>query len=141
MSAAVALRTYLLGTTAISNLIGTRCFPNVLPQNCTLPAVVYHVISATHAPGLAGIVDAGECRVQLDCHAATRLAADGLSAAIVTRLKTLSAAGPTSIGTGTHVTKVCDVEISGPRDDQQPPADGSDEWTYISSVDAVLSLG
>ena len=138
MSAALALRSYLLEASAISNLVGARVYPNTLPQGATLPSVVYYAISATHAPGLAGIVDAGTCRVQLDCYAATRLVADQVSAAIVARCKTLSAAGPTTIGTG---TKVCDVEITGPRDDQQPPADGSDEWQYISSVDVVLSLG
>jgi len=138
MSAAADLRTYLLANEAIAALVGTRFDPDKLPQRPTLPAVVYHVVSSTHAPGLQGIVDAGTCRIQIDCHAATRLEADEVSAAIVSRLKDLSALGPTVLD---ERTKVCDVEIVGPRYDRQPPADGSDNWQYISSVDAVLSLG
>lgn len=136
MSAPADLRTYLLANAGVSALIGTRMYPNALPQGATLPAVVYYLISSTHVQSLGGITAAGTCRVQLDCYAATRLAADGVSAPIVAALRLLSV-GQQSIGAG---TLVCDIEIQGPRDDQQEPADGSDEWTYISSLDALLNI-
>lgn len=134
MSAPADLRTYLLAQSGVSTLIGTRMYPNTLPQGATLPAVVYHRISGTHVESLGGIKAAGTCRVQLDGYAATRLAADAVGDAIVAALRSLSV-GQQSIGAG---TLVCDVEIQGPRDDQQQPADGSDEWLYVSSVDALL---
>ena len=137
MRAPADLRTYLLANAGVAALIGTRMYPNALPQGATLPAVVYYRISGTHVESLQGIKAAGTCRVQLDCYGATRLAADGVSAAIVAALRSLSV-GQQSIGAG---TLVCDVEIQGPRDDQQQPADGSDEWTYISSLDALLWIG
>jgi len=138
MSAAADLGTYLLADTGVKTLIGTRCAPDKLEQSWALPAVVYYTISRTHVGTLQGVAAAGMMRVQIDTYASTRLTADAVGAAIVAALKTLAAAGPTTIGAG---TKVCDVEIQGPRDDRQAPDDGSDEWTYISSVDAILNLG
>lgn len=137
MSAPADLATYLLANAGVAALIGTRIEPDKLPQRATLPAVVYYRISGTHAESLSGIRSAGTCRVQLDAYAATRLAADAVGEAIVAALKLLSV-GQQTIGSG---TAVCDVEIQGPRSDRQPPADGSDEWTYISSVDALLTIG
>jgi len=142
MSAATDLRDYLLELdeedgSDLVDLIGSRLYPDALPQSPTLPAVVYYVISGTTLPGLAGIVADGEMRVQFDAYSLTRLESDEVAAAIAAMLKSLSAAGPTTIGDG---TPVCDVEVMGPRHDRQPPADGSDQWTYITSIDAVLTL-
>lgn len=51
-------------TAALGALIGTRCYPLVIPQDASLPAVTYQIISSapqiTHS-GSAGIV---ETRVQ-----------------------------------------------------------------------------
>ncbi len=137
MSAAADLRTYLLANAGVAALIGPRCYPGSVKQSATLPAVAYWVISRTHVQHLKGITDAGTIRIQLDAQAATRLAADAVAEAIVAALKLL-AATPATMGAG---TPVCDVEIQGPRHGQEPPADGSDEWTYVSSVDAILNLG
>lgn len=136
MSAAADLRTYLLANAGVKALIAARMYPSALPQQPTLPAVVYQQISGTHCQSLGGVLTAGSRRIQLDAYAATRLAADGLMAAIVAALRLLSV-GQQTIGSG---TLVCDVEIQGPRDDEQPPPDGSDEWTYISSVDVLLNI-
>ena len=107
-------------------------------QAVTLPAVVYHVISRAHDGDLDEINDHGEIRIQLDAHADTRAEADAVTDAIVARLKALCLACPTTIGAG---SAVCDVEIVGPVDLTEPPDDGSDEWEYIGSVDALLYLG
>jgi len=132
------LRTYLLADSTLAALVGTRIYPGSLDQGCTLPAVAMWTISRGHDVSLSGVVEAGEARIQLDAHAATRAAADAVAAAIVARLKTLSAACPTTIGDG---TAVCDVDIEGPRDDHERPADGSADWEYISSLDALLTIG
>lgn len=135
---AADLRTYLLAAAGVSTLIGTRMYPGVLEQDVPRPAVVYYKISGTHVRTLGGIVAAGTVRIQLDCHAATRLAADAVAAAIVARLRTLAALGPTTIGAG---SQVCDVEIQGPQDGHAPPVDGSDEWEHIASLDVILNVG
>jgi hypothetical protein len=137
MSAVADVVTYLLANAGVSALIDTRMYTDKLDQGETLPAVTAHVISRTHVQHLKGITAAGTIRIQLDVSAETRLAADAVADAIVAALKLL-AATPATIGAG---TPVCDVEIQGPRHGQEPPADGSDEWTYVSSVDAILNLG
>ena len=135
MSVAADLRTYLLTVNGVSSLVGTRIHPGHVPQAETLPAVAYHVISGLQEGELSGIDLAGEVRIQLDAHAATQLAAETVTAAIVAATRTLCAACPTTIGID---SPVCDVEVFGPRDLTESPADGSDNWKYISSVDVLL---
>lgn len=143
MSVPSHLRAYLLAGGGLAALVGSRVYPDALPQAVDLPAVVYYVVSTTHKPSLGGIVEIDRVTIQLDSYASTRAGADALSAAIEARMKTLSAAPGTAIGQieGSGGSVVSDVEVSGPRDDRQPPADGSDDWQYISSVDVTLSLG
>jgi len=136
MTVASDFRTYLLAQSAITDLIGTRVHPNHPPEIPTWPLLILRTISRTHAQHLAGIATAGTQRIQIDAWAATRLAADALSEAVLTALRSLAGA-PATIGSG---TRVCDVEIFGPRDDDLPPADGSDEWLYLSSLDALLTI-
>lgn len=137
MSAANDLRTYLLANTAVAAAIGTRMYPDALEQGAALPAAVYQVISRTHVQHLQGITTAGTVRVQIDCYAATRLAADAVAEAIVAALRLL-AATPAAIGAGTIVG---DLEIQGPRSDATGPDDGSDEWEYVASLDVILWVG
>lgn len=57
------------GDATMTALVGTRVYPAILPDNATLPALVYSVIS--QAP-----IGSGGCestRVQVDCYAATYL--------------------------------------------------------------------
>lgn len=137
MSAAADVRTYLLANSGVAALIGDRCYPGAVKQSATLPAVAYWVISRTHVRHLKGIAAAGTIRIQLDAQAALEPVAEAVAEAIVQAMRLL-AATPATIGAG---TPVCDVEIQGPRHGQEPPADGSDEWTYVSSVDVILNLG
>jgi hypothetical protein len=137
VSVAADLRTYLIADATIAAAIVARMYPGALKQGATLPAAVYHVISGQHEGSLERIEEAGEVRVQIDCHATTQLAAETLSAAMVARLKTLCEACPTTIGGG---SKISDVGIQGPRDLPEGPSDGSDEWGYVSSLDALLHV-
>lgn len=137
MGVAADARTYLLADTSIAAVVGTRCYPNNLPQNATLPAIVYHVISRSHTTWLGGIKQSsGPIRLQWDIYAATRVAADALAELVLARFRTLSAACPTTM----TATRVCDVEIYGPVEDAEGPDDGSDEWTYRSLIDSILTL-
>lgn len=60
--------TALTTNPSVSALISNRCYPLVLPQNATLPAVCYQVISRVND------VESGflhRYRVQIACHAKT----------------------------------------------------------------------
>jgi hypothetical protein len=55
----------------VSALVGTRVYPLVLPQPPTFPAIAYTRMPRTEQftdDGPSGLVD---CRIQLDCYAAT----------------------------------------------------------------------
>lgn len=57
------------GDATLTALLGTRVYPAILPDNATLPALVYSVISQVP-------IGSGGCestRVQVDCYAATYL--------------------------------------------------------------------
>jgi hypothetical protein len=116
-----ATRSKLIGTTGVSTLLGTRVYPDRLPQGATLPAAVYYQISLTEETHLGGLVGVGHARIQIDAYASTRLAANALALAIRDALAT-------SGGRGTWGT----VGVSGcvptaERYDVQEVADGSDD--------------
>jgi hypothetical protein len=65
MSLEADLRTYLLTQTGVTNLVGSRIHPSRLPDNPTLPAVVYQRISTLHNLA-SGNVPLTRARIQLD---------------------------------------------------------------------------
>jgi len=86
----IALASYLGAHPRLKSLVGTRIYPEVLPQAPTYPAIVYQRISTTRLRALDGPVGLARPRIQLDCYGATyaeakeiaanlRLALDGKS--------------------------------------------------------------
>lgn len=74
---------YLLAADAtVSGLVGTRIYPNLVPQAASLPAITYQQISGVRehtADGADGIV---ESRFQINCWASTYTGAKSLSDAV-----------------------------------------------------------
>ena len=73
------------GYAALAAIIGTRCYPDRVPENATYPLVVYHApISSTdaeyrtHGDG-TGRTQSG---VQFDCYASTSIGAETLADAV-----------------------------------------------------------
>ena len=83
-----AIFSALTGYPALSALIGTRAYPNWLPQEETLPALVYTVISNVPASSMTTTVAdmLKNARVQVDAYAKTykdvQLVAAGVQAAL-----------------------------------------------------------
>jgi hypothetical protein len=86
-----ALRSYLLGDTAIAALVGTQIFPDVLPQNVlkspndSTAAITYTTVSAQRPQHLRGVGIAKD-RYQIDTWARTQDRAAELGALIRRRL-------------------------------------------------------
>jgi hypothetical protein len=131
------VRHYLLADSAVATLVGTRIWANGLPQGSALPAIAWTGISGVQHGHLGGQVVAHVLTYQLDCYGDTRGEADALAAAVNAALLALFAACPTQIGPDADVP-VCDVEVTGPREDRQPLPGGSDQFQYISSLDVRL---
>ena len=58
--------TRLSGYSALTDLVGTRIFPNQLPQNTTLPAITYHRVSGQRFSAMSGDSGVVKARFQFD---------------------------------------------------------------------------
>jgi len=66
----------------VSGLVGTRIYPMQIPQEATLPALAYQVISGRPTYSHGGDSGPEWCRVQITCHAGTYEAVKALAAAV-----------------------------------------------------------
>lgn len=78
----VAVRAKLLAASAVSNLVSTRIYPLMAPQNVVAPFVVYQRISVVRYRGLSGPTRTAQPRIQIDSYAADWKGAHELAGAI-----------------------------------------------------------
>lgn len=62
-----ALRAFLLADAAIATAVGTRIYPQKLPQNATYPAITILRVSAIRLNVLHGKASLARPRYQIDC--------------------------------------------------------------------------
>jgi len=67
----VALYTVLTSDAAVSALVGTRVYPNIVPQNKAMPAITYQQISGLRNYTMDGPVGLVEARFQINCWSTT----------------------------------------------------------------------
>lgn len=129
---AIAVRSYLLGKSAVTDLLSQRIYTDALPQGATMPAVVMNKLFTTHDVACSDFAGLAHARLQFECYAATRLVANSLAEAIR--------------GSGIAVFKgeTGGADIRGARVEEgmsyktDPPTDGSDESRYVSVLDLVV---
>mgnify|MGYP001190685617 CR=1 FL=1 len=92
-----AVITYLKTISAVTDLASTRFRPDELAEGETLPAVRYTVMAEDGFKTHAGKIGLAETRLQLDCYATTRAAANNLADVIVANLDGLTGATISSI--------------------------------------------
>ena len=80
------LITELEAAAPVTALVGTRIFPVILPQNTTLPAITYQVVTTVLMPTLDGESGLENALFQIDCWAAGYAAAKDLAATVRTAL-------------------------------------------------------
>lgn len=85
-----AIITHLKTITAVTDLAGTRFRPDELAEGETLPAVRYTVMAEDTYKTHGGKIGLAETRLQLDCYAITRAAANDLADEIVGSLDGLA---------------------------------------------------
>ena len=86
MSIESALRTFLLDDATVAGLVGTRIYPQILPQNPTYPALSFQRVSAVRLRALDGVVGVAQARFQIDCWALTYAQCRALASAVRVRL-------------------------------------------------------
>lgn len=129
---AISIRTFLLGKTAITDLVSQRIYTDILPQSATLPAITMSKISTSHDHELSDFAGLVHTRLQFECFAATRQVANNIaeairSSGIITQKGTL---------TGVDIRGVRVVD--GQRNYVDFPTDGSDEHRYVTSLDLMI---
>ena len=80
------LMTYILGTTAISDLVGARMYPLKMPQSPTLPLLVYQRISGPREHDADGAAGLANPRIQIDAWAITYGGAKALATVVRKRI-------------------------------------------------------
>ena len=100
-----ALYAYLTGHAGLSALVGTRVYPEYLPDAPTYPAVVYQRVSGlasyTHDSAV-GAGDFDRARIQFDCWADTYAGVKAVRAQLIAALSayrgTMGGVGGVTIG-------------------------------------------
>lgn len=131
---AIALRSFLLSKTAVTDIISQRLYTDELPQSATIPAVVMSKLYTVHDHALSDFAGLAHSRIQCECYAATRIAANALAEAL------------RGSGIITQKGTVSDVDIRGARIEEgmsyktDPPTDGSADSRYVSVLDFVIDF-
>lgn len=131
------LRGHLIGITAISDLVGSRVYPDALPQDSALPAIVYHQILEDFETFVSGdLAQLSRAVLQIEAHADTRLVANSLA-----RLIRDPAVGIIGYRGAWGDATIDTVEIwsGGVRYDTTPPAPGTDSRIYIAATDLKIT--
>lgn len=135
---AVSIRTYLLSKSAVTALVGTRIYSDIVEQNATLPAIAMSKISTSHEHDLSNLSGVAHCRMQFDCYAD---AATGGRAMANDIAETIRATGIAAIkGTYTSVD-IRGVRLdSGQRNEIDYANDNSDDHRYVTSFDLMIDF-
>lgn len=62
-------RAYVLADATVANLLGTRLYPDMLPQKVTYPAGVITAVDIVRPNPLRGVASLAKARVQIDIYA------------------------------------------------------------------------
>lgn len=85
------LYTVLSTDTAVSNIVSTRIYPLIAPQDSAMPAVVYQRVSTVPVNSLAGDSGLDAVRIQISCWASTYAGAKSLAVAVKNAVLTMNA--------------------------------------------------
>lgn len=128
-----AVRSYLLGKTAITDIISQRLYLDRRPQATTSTAATISKLSETHSHLLgdrAGIV---KTRMQIRCFAARRLDANTLA-------ETIYKCGICAVKGTTHSVNIRGVNVEdGQRNYTVDDPEGGDAGTYVTEFDLMVT--
>jgi len=104
MSAESDLYAALTARAALTALVSTRIFPDVIPEGCLLPAIVYQRASTAPVTTIGSVTVAEDIRFVITAWAETRTAADAVASEIV---PALASSGNPSVDRSTGFDPEC----------------------------------
>lgn len=123
------IRTMILADSTIAGLVGTRVTSDALPQTASMPAITYFVVDTVPQECLDAIANISTARIQVDCFADTRAAANKLADYVRLALELKN-----HTLTGTQYINAIHLD-SGEQHLFDRPEEGSDKRRYIASQD------
>ena len=129
MGIEAAVYSVLSGSTALSALVGTRIYPNTIPQNVAYPHVSFTVDGNEKFHGLTTTEDLTLASVSVECYTENSYL-DAVNIANVVRniLNTQSTTWGSLNVQNAHVGSEADLGAI-------QPTDGSDDYIYTRSLD------
>jgi hypothetical protein len=92
-TAEAVLQRILAVAPAVSVLIGSRIYPNIVPQKAPMPAITYQQISGPRLHDMQGAVGMAKARYQINCWAVSYAEAKELAEAVRLTLDGYSSEG------------------------------------------------
>ena len=123
MSVAPQLRTFILGATAVSDLVGTRCHYTHIPGASAKPHIWFRVSSDTEERTLDGVGGLHEASGDIECVADSPATAQSVAAAVKTRMDGYQGAVGTCRAQG--------MFVRDKDDDYIPYTNQSDEGAHV----------
>lgn len=128
---------FLLAEGAVTELIGDRIYPDILPQNPVYPAVTLSKVDTRHDHTLSNLAGLAHTRLQFDCYC-EGLGSDRAKANEVA--EAIRATGIVGVKGLTHGTDIRAVQLeSGQRNYTEPPNDAQDQHRYVTNFDLLVS--
>jgi hypothetical protein len=124
-----ALYDYLFTEDTITNLVSTRIYPCVLPENPTYPALAYTLISDVGDHTLDGTAETATSRVQIDV-----FSSDHNEVNIIATTLRLALDG----ASGTMGDYFVIAKLDSQQENTNPYEDGSGQWIYQRSMDFMF---
>tara|TARA_Y100000593_G_C4310742_1_gene338216 strand:+ start:1833 stop:2246 length:414 start_codon:yes stop_codon:yes gene_type:complete len=129
MGIEAAIYSALSGSTSLTALVGTRIYPNTVPQNVTFPHVSFAIDGNEKFHGLNTTESLARASVSVDCYTENSYL-DAVNIANVVRniLNTQSTTWGSLSVQNAHVGSETDLGAI-------KPTDGSDDYIYTRSLD------
>jgi hypothetical protein len=131
-----AIRAYLAANAGVAALVGSRIYPDVLPQGYSVAtggALTYMVISTTHDHLINGLSGIARSRIEFTAFAKTRVIANAIAEAV----RTSGLQGYTGAMGGVFVESV--MIDGGIQTGDERPTDGSQEHRYLTIFDYLIA--
>ena len=114
MSIETAIYTRLQAVSAVTALISTRAYPNVVPQKPTLPFVVYEREDTERISAMGGDVGVVRTDFRIDCYATTYAGVKAVSTAVIGALQRFSGTSDSIVILDIFVADESDAYIEAP---------------------------
>tara|TARA_R100000808_G_scaffold19186_1_gene41766 strand:- start:281 stop:694 length:414 start_codon:yes stop_codon:yes gene_type:complete len=122
----------LSGSTAITALVGTRVYPQAVPQGASYPNVAFSVVTDEVIHSTTGPTTLRQASLEVDCYSQNSYStAISISEAVIEQLNTNSTTFGSINIENSHVTSAGDLPAI-------KPTDGSDDYIYGRSLDIDL---